>query len=122
LLAGHLDPTNDDYAIAKIAGILQIQAVRRQYGRSWISAMPTSLYGPGNDCSKTVSCVLPALIRQYDEAAVGAGFGDALGAGTPRREFPKLDDMAAACLHLMEHYDGARECHGCSRQPCLGAL
>ena len=69
LLTGPLEPTNDAYAIAKIAGILQIQAVRRQYGLPWISAMPTNLYGPGDNFSPTRSHVLPALIRRYDEAA-----------------------------------------------------
>ncbi|MFI7495692.1 NAD-dependent epimerase/dehydratase family protein, partial [Kocuria sp. M4R2S49] len=68
LLTGHLEPTNDAYAIAKIAGILQIQAVRRQYGLPWISAMPTNLYGPGDNFSPTGSHVLPAMIRRYEEA------------------------------------------------------
>ena len=68
LLTGHLEPTNDAYAIAKIAGILQVQAIRRQHGLSWISAMPTNLYGPGDNFSPTGSHVLPALIRRYDEA------------------------------------------------------
>ena len=80
LLTGHLEPTNDAYAIAKIAGILQIQAVRRQYGLPWISAMPTNLYGPNDNFSPTGSHVLPALIRRYDEAAAsGARVGDELG-------------------------------------------
>lgn len=107
LLTGHLEPTNDAYAIAKIAGILQIQAVRRQYGLPWISAMPTNLFGPGDNFSPTGSHVLPALIRRYDEAAQsGAGSVTNWGTGTPRREFLHVDDMAAACLHLLEHYDG----------------
>ncbi|MGN7188374.1 GDP-L-fucose synthase family protein [Microbacterium enclense] len=107
LLTGHLEPTNDAYAIAKIAGILQTQAVRRQYGLPWISAMPTNLYGPNDNFSLTGSHVLPALIRRYDEAATsGAGSVTNWGTGTPRREFLHADDMADACLHLMEHYDG----------------
>lgn len=107
LLTGHLEPTNDAYAIAKIAGILQIQAVRRQYGLPWISAMPTNLYGPGDNFSPTGSHVLPAMIRRYEEARLN---GDASvtnwGTGSPLREFLHVDDMADACLHLLEHYDG----------------
>ncbi|WP_120338171.1 GDP-L-fucose synthase family protein [Cryobacterium soli] len=110
LLTGHLEPTNDAYAIAKIAGILQIQAVRRQYGLPWISAMPTNLYGPGDNFSPKGSHVLPALIRRYDEAvASGASSVTNWGTGTPRREFLHVDDMAEACLHLMEHYDGPEQ-------------
>jgi GDP-L-fucose synthase len=110
LLTGHLEPTNDAYAIAKIAGILQVQAVRRQYGLPWISAMPTNLYGPGDNFSPQGSHVLPALIRRYDEAVKsGAETVTNWGTGTPRREFLHVDDMAAACLHLMEHYDGPEQ-------------
>ncbi|TFC05563.1 GDP-L-fucose synthase [Cryobacterium adonitolivorans] len=110
LLTGHLEPTNDAYAIAKIAGILQIQAIRRQYGLPWISAMPTNLYGPGDNFSPTGSHVLPALIRRYDEAAQsGAVSVTNWGTGTPRREFLHVDDMAEACLHLLEHYDGPEQ-------------
>lgn len=107
LLTGHLEPTNDAYAIAKIAGILQTQAVRRQYGLPWISAMPTNLYGPNDNFSPKGSHVLPALIRRYDDAAkAGAPSVTNWGTGTPRREFLHADDMADACLHLLEHYDG----------------
>lgn len=107
LLTGHLEPTNDAYAIAKIAGIMQIQAVRRQYGLPWISAMPTNLYGPGDNFSPEGSHVLPALIRRYDEAArSGATTVTNWGTGSPRREFLHVEDMAAACLHLLENYDG----------------
>lgn len=107
LLTGHLEPTNDAYAIAKIAGIMHIQAIRRQYGLPWISAMPTNLYGPGDNFSPTGSHVLPALIRRYDEAAKsGKETVSNWGTGSPRREFLHVDDMAAACLHLLENYDG----------------
>ncbi|MBD1538842.1 GDP-L-fucose synthase [Arthrobacter sp. S13_S34] len=107
LLTGHLEPTNDAYAIAKIAGILQIQAVRRQYGLPWISAMPTNLYGPGDNFSPENSHVLPALIRRYDEAArAGLPSVTNWGSGSPKREFLHVNDMADACLHLLENYDG----------------
>jgi GDP-L-fucose synthase len=107
LLTGPLEPTNDAYAIAKIAGILEIQAVRRQYGLPWISAMPTNLYGPGDNFSETTSHVLPALIRRYDTAkSSGQPTVTNWGTGTPKREFLHVDDMASACLHLLEHYDG----------------
>jgi GDP-L-fucose synthase len=107
LLTGHLEPTNDAYAIAKIAGILGVQAVRREYGLPWISAMPTNLYGPGDNFSPVGSHLLPALIRRYDEAAAtGAPYVTNWGTGTPRRELLHVDDMASACLHLLEHYDG----------------
>ncbi len=110
LLTGHLEPTNDAYAIAKIAGILQVQAVRRQYGLPWISAMPTNLYGPNDNFSPKGSHVLPALIRRYDEAAAsGSSVVTNWGTGTPRREFLHADDMADACLHLLEHYDGPEQ-------------
>lgn len=107
LLTGHLEPTNDAYAIAKIAGILQVQAVRREYGLPWISAMPTNLYGPGDNFSPEGSHVLPALIRRFDEARRdGVDTVTNWGTGSPLREFLHVDDMASACLHLMEHYDG----------------
>ena len=107
LLTGKLEPTNAPYAIAKIAGILQVQAVRAQYGKSWISAMPTNLYGPGDNFSAESSHVLPALIRRYQEAAT-SGVDEVVnwGSGTPRREFLHVDDMASACLHLLDVYDG----------------
>lgn len=110
LLTGHLEPTNDAYAIAKIAGIMNVQAVRRQYGLPWISAMPTNLYGPNDNFSPKGSHVLPALIRRYDEAAhSGTDSVTNWGTGTPRREFLHSDDMADAVLHLMEHYDGPEQ-------------
>ncbi|ASE15795.1 GDP-L-fucose synthase family protein [Mycobacterium avium] len=107
LLTGPLEPTNDAYAIAKIAGILQVQAVRRQYGLAWISAMPTNLYGPGDNFSPSGSHLLPALIRRYEEAkAGGAEEVTNWGTGTPRRELLHVDDLASACLFLLEHFDG----------------
>jgi GDP-L-fucose synthase len=110
LLTGHLEPTNDAYAIAKIAGIMHVQAVRRQHGLPWISAMPTNLYGPGDNFSTEGSHVMPALIRRYDEARLGGA--DTVvnwGTGSPRREFLHVNDMAAACLHLLENYDGPEQ-------------
>lgn len=110
LLTGHLEPTNDAYAIAKIAGILQVQAVRRQYGKPWISAMPTNLYGPGDNFSPTGSHVMPALIRRYHEAVqTGDTVVENWGSGTPLREFLHVDDMASACLFLLENYDGPEQ-------------
>lgn len=110
LLTGPLEPTNDAYAIAKIAGITQVQAVRRQYGLPWISAMPTNLYGPEDNFSETTSHVLPALIRRYDEArATGQAVVTNWGTGTAKREFLHVDDMASAALHLLETYDGLQQ-------------
>ncbi len=110
LLTGHLEPTNDAYAIAKIAGILQIQAVRREYGLPWISAMPTNLYGPNDNYSASDSHVLPALIRRYVEAvASGKNIVENWGTGAPRREFLHSDDLADACLMLMEKYDSPEQ-------------
>jgi GDP-L-fucose synthase len=106
LLTGPLEPTNDAYAIAKIAGIMHTQAARRQYGLSYISAMPTNLYGPGDNFDLATSHVLPAMIRRFHEAKVaGASELTLWGTGTPRREFLHVDDLARACLHLLETYD-----------------
>lgn len=110
LLTGHLEPTNDAYAIAKIAGIQQVQAVRKQDGLPWISAMPTNLYGPGDNFSPQGSHVLPALIRRFEQARIdGTPSVTNWGTGTPRREFLHVDDMADACLHLLDHYDGGQQ-------------
>ncbi len=110
LLTGHLEPTNDAYAIAKIAGILHVQSVRRQHGLPWISAMPTNLYGPNDNFSPTGSHVLPALIRRYHEATRdGATEVTNWGTGTPRRELLHVDDLADAVLHLLEHHDGPQQ-------------
>lgn len=106
LLTGPLEPTNDAYAIAKIAGVLQVQAIRRQYGLPYVSAMPTNLYGPGDNFSPTASHVLPAMIRRFHEARVaGADRVVCWGSGTPRREFLHADDLASACIYLLENYD-----------------
>jgi GDP-L-fucose synthase len=106
LLTGPLEPTNDAYAIAKIAGVLHVQALRRQYGVHYISAMPTNLYGPGDNFHPQGSHVLPGLIRRFDEAMrTGAPSVTVWGTGTPRREFLHVDDLARACVHLLEHYD-----------------
>lgn len=106
LLTGPLEPTNDAYAIAKIAGVMQTQAVRREYRRPWISAMPTNLYGPGDNFSGENSHVLPALMKRFHEArASGAAEVVVWGSGSPRREFLHVDDLAHACLHLLEQYD-----------------
>jgi GDP-L-fucose synthase len=106
LLTGPLEPTNEWYAIAKIAGLKMCQAYRRQYGFNAISVMPTNLYGPGDNFDLQNSHVLPALIRKLHEAKV-AGAAEAVvwGTGQPRREFLYVDDMADACLFLMERYE-----------------
>ncbi|AGB21755.1 nucleoside-diphosphate-sugar epimerase [Mycobacterium sp. JS623] len=107
LLTGLLEKTNDAYAIAKIAGIIQVQSVRRQHGLPWISAMPTNLYGPRDNFSPSGSHVLPALIRRFDEArATAVPSVTNWGTGTPRRELMHVDDMASACLHLLDCYNG----------------
>jgi GDP-L-fucose synthase len=106
LLTGPLEETNDAYAIAKIAGVLHVQALRRQHGASFISAMPTNLYGPGDNFDLQTSHVLPALIRKFHEATVQSRPTVELwGSGTPRREFLHVDDLARACLVLLERYD-----------------
>lgn len=105
LLTGSLEPTNEWYAIAKIAGIKLAQAYRKQHGCDFISAMPTNLYGPGDNFSLTSSHVLPALIRKAHEAKLaGAESMTIWGTGTPRREFLHVDDLADACIHLLQHY------------------
>ena len=105
LLAGPLEPTNEWYAIAKIAGIKMCQAYRKQYGFDAISAMPTNLYGPGDNFDLQNSHVLPALIRKFHEAkASGAESVEVWGSGNPRREFLHVDDLADACVFLMREY------------------
>jgi GDP-L-fucose synthase len=106
LLTGILEPTNEPYAIAKIAGIRLCQAYARQYGDHFISAMPTNLYGPGDNFDLNSSHVLPALIRKVHEAkAAGAPEVTIWGSGTPRREFLHVHDLARACRFLLEEYD-----------------
>lgn len=105
LLTGPLEPTNQWYAVAKIAGIKLCQAYRRQYGRDYISAMPTNLYGPGDNFDLNASHVLPALLRKIEQAkAEGAKEVELWGTGTPLREFLYVDDLADACLYLIRHY------------------
>ena len=106
LLTGQLEESNNAYAIAKIAGVLQVQSYRKQYGHRWISAMPTNLYGPHDNFDLTSSHVLPAFIRKFHEAKV-AGCRSVMlwGSGTPLREFLHTDDLASACTYLLENYD-----------------
>ncbi|MFB9278550.1 GDP-L-fucose synthase family protein [Cohnella cellulosilytica] len=105
LLTGELEPTNEAYAIAKIAGIKMCQAYNRQFGTSFLSAMPTNLYGPHDNFDPHTSHVLPALIRKMHEAKEQSSpFVEVWGSGRPRREFLHADDLADACVHLMESY------------------
>ncbi len=108
LLTGELEPTNEPYAVAKIAGIKMCQAYNRQYGTSFISVMPTNLYGPNDNFDLENSHVLPAMIRKFHEAkAIDSNSKPVVlwGTGSPRREFLHVDDLADACLFLMENYD-----------------
>jgi GDP-L-fucose synthase len=106
LLTGELEPTNEPYAIAKIAGIKLCQAYRRQYGSNFISAMPTNLYGPQDNFDLTSSHVLPALMRKFHNAKLeGTREVVVWGTGKPKREFLHVDDLADACAFIMEHYD-----------------
>ncbi len=106
LLTGPLESTNESYAIAKIAGLKLVQAYRRQHGHRWISAMPTNLYGPGDNFDLETSHVLPATLRKFVIAHENRDkVVEMWGTGSPQREFLHVDDLAAACLHLLEHYD-----------------
>lgn len=108
LLTGELEPTNEPYAVAKIAGIKMCQAYNRQYGTNFISVMPTNLYGPGDNFDLETSHVLPALIRKFHEAKVEKSKQVTIwGTGKPRREFLHVDDLADACVFLMNNYDGS---------------
>ena len=108
ILTGPLEPTNEPYAIAKIAGIKMVEAYRSQYGSDFINVMPTNLYGPGDNYHTEYSNVVAALIRRFHEAKV-SGISNVMvwGTGTPRREFLYVDDMADACIHLMKTYSSA---------------
>jgi GDP-L-fucose synthase len=106
LLTGALEPTNEPYAVAKIAGIKLCQAYRKQYGSNFISAMPTNLYGPNDNFELSSSHVVPALIRKFHEAKLaGLPTVTVWGSGTPRREFLHVDDLADACVFLMRNYN-----------------
>lgn len=107
LLSGPLESTNEAYAVAKIAGLKLVQAYRKEYGRSWISAMPTNLYGPGDNFHPENSHVLPALIRRFHEAKVSSAPEVVCwGTGEPRREFLHADDLASAAIFLLKNFDG----------------
>jgi GDP-L-fucose synthase len=106
LLTGELEKTNEAYALAKISGLKLVQAYRKQYGHSWISAMPTNMYGPGDNFDLQNSHVLPALILKFHDAkSLGDKSVTVWGTGSPRREFLHSDDLASACLFLLENYD-----------------
>lgn len=106
LLQGSVEPTNEAYAVAKIAGLMQVRAVRNQLGLPWISAMPTNLYGPGDNFDPHDSHVVPGLIRRlHDAERHGAGTVELWGSGTPRRELLHADDLGSAVIHLLDHYD-----------------
>ncbi len=108
LLTGPLEPTNEAYAVAKIAGVKLCQAYRRQYGDRFISAMPTNVYGPGDNFDLETSHVLPALLRKFHEAKMADAPEVVIwGTGTARREFLHVDDLADACTFLLESYDGS---------------
>jgi GDP-L-fucose synthase len=108
LLTGPLEETNEAYAIAKIAGVKLVQAYRKEFGRTWTSAMPTNLYGPGDNFDPQSSHVLPALLRKFHEASLSRAESVTLwGSGNPRREFLHVDDLAKAVLFLLQGYDEA---------------
>lgn len=110
LLSGKLESTNDAYAIAKISGILMCKSYNRQYGTNFIAAMPTNLYGPGDNFNLETSHVLPALIRKFHEAKVEARETvEVWGTGNPRREFLYVEDLADALVYLMNRFDAGRE-------------
>ena len=124
ILTGPLEPTNEAYAIAKIAGVKACQAYRAQYGCRFISAMPTNLYGPGDHFNLPDAHVLPALMRKFHQAKI-AGDPEVVvwGTGKPRREFLHVDDLADACLRLLEQYDDASPINiGCGRDMTIRQL
>jgi GDP-L-fucose synthase len=124
LLTGPLEPTNEWYAIAKIAGIKLCQAYRKQHGADFISAMPTNLYGPGDNFDLAGSYVVPALIRKMHEAKLARAPSVPIwGTGSPRREFLHVDDLADACVHLLERYSGAEQVNvGCGEDVTIREL
>ncbi|HEY2035658.1 MAG TPA: GDP-L-fucose synthase [Steroidobacteraceae bacterium] len=124
LLTGGLEPTNQWYAMAKLAGLKVCEAYRRQHGFNAISLLPTNLYGPGDNFDLQTSHVLPALMRKVHEARVaGASHMTIWGSGTPRREFLHVDDLADACLFLMQRYDGAEPINvGCGKDLTIREL
>ena len=124
LLSGPLEPTNEPYAVAKIAGIELCQSYNRQYGTNFVSVMPTNLYGPGDNFDLQSSHVLPALLRKFHEAKeAGAPEVTVWGSGTPRREFLHVDDMADACVFLMERYDSGEIVNiGCGEDVSIAEL
>jgi GDP-L-fucose synthase len=124
LLTGPLEPTNEAYAIAKISGIRLCQYYARQYGKCFLSAMPTNLYGPNDNFDLETSHVLPALIRKFHEAAI-SGVDEVVvwGTGTPRREFLHVDDLASACIFLLENYDSPEIVNvGCGEDVTIAEL
>jgi len=124
LLTGPLEPTNQAYAIAKIAGIELCRSYNRQYGTNFVSVMPTNLYGPGDNFDLDTSHVIPALIRKFHAAArTGAASVSVWGTGTPRREFLHVDDLADACVHVMAVHDGSDLVNiGCGEDLPIGEL
>lgn len=124
LLTGPLEPTNEPYAVAKIAGIHLCRSYNRQFGTNFVSVMPTNLYGPGDNFDLTSSHVLPALLRKFHEAKRdGASSVTIWGTGTPRREFLHVDDLADACVHVMQHHNGDELVNiGCGEDIPIGDL
>jgi GDP-L-fucose synthase len=124
LFSGPLEPTNEPYAVAKLAGLKMCQAYRRQYGFDAICSLPTNLYGPGDNFDLETSHVLPALIRKISDAAeADAPLVKLWGTGTPRREFLYVDDLADACVHLMQTYSHADPVNiGCGEDLTIAAL
>lgn len=124
LLSGYLEPTNEAYALAKIAGLKMCQYFRRQYSDNFISCMPTNLYGPNDNFDLNNSHVMPALIRKFHEAKVDhAPSVEVWGTGKPLREFMYVDDMADACVFLMEHYNGEEHINiGTGEEVSIGEL
>lgn len=124
LLSGYLEPTNEGYAIAKIAGLKMCQFFKREYGDNFISCMPTNLYGPNDNYDLNNSHVMPALIRKFHEAKVNKkDVVEVWGTGKPFREFLYVDDMADACVYLMENYDGEEHVNvGTGKELTIGEL